>query len=231
MTRDLAIVFFASVVATLNPSLLAAVTVMLLLPNPKRLMLGYLLGAYTTSIAAGLAVVFSLEGSGTVITSNHAASPAEDLAIGAVALAVSLVLASHRDAPIQRWRARRKEARRSRRPQERSWQQRMLAKNSAMITFAVGAIVSFPGVTYLNALDHIAHLAPPTLSILLLIVFFCVMQQVALELPLLACVFAPERTQVTVVRFRTWLVGHGRTIAVVALAAVGTLLVARGAVG
>ena len=55
MSRDLAIVFVASMLATFNPSLLAAVTVMLLLPNPKRLMLGYLLGAYSTSIGAGLA--------------------------------------------------------------------------------------------------------------------------------------------------------------------------------
>jgi hypothetical protein len=35
--------------AALNPTLLAPTTVMLLLPNPKRLLLGYLLGAYTTS--------------------------------------------------------------------------------------------------------------------------------------------------------------------------------------
>lgn len=82
MSRDLAIVFVASLVATFNPTLLAAVTVMMVLPRPKRLMLGCLLGAYTTSIAAGLAVVDSLEAA-RVITSNHAASPAEDLAIGA----------------------------------------------------------------------------------------------------------------------------------------------------
>jgi hypothetical protein len=231
MSRDLAIVFVASVLATFNPSLLAAVTVMLLLPNPKRLMLGYLLGAYSTSIGAGLAIVFSLEGSGAVMTSNHAASPAEDLAIGVVALTISLVLASHSDAPLQRWRTRRKDAKNSQRPQRSSWQQRMLAKNSAVITFAVGAIVSFPGVSYLNALDHIAHLEPPTFSILLLILYFCLMQQVLLELPLLACVFAPERTQVAVVRFRAWLVGHGRAIAVVVLAVVGSLLVARGLAG
>ncbi len=225
MSRDLAIVFFASVLAMLNPSLLAAVTVMMLLPNPKRLMLGYLLGAYTTSIVAGLAVVFSLEGSGAVISSNHAASPAEDLAIGAVALAISLVLVFGLDAPLQRWRTHRKEGKRR---EQGSWTQRMFAKNSAVLTFAVGAVVSFPGVSYLNALDHIAHLGPSTLSVLLLILYFCVMQQVLLELPLLACVFAPERTQGAVVSFRTWLGGHGRTIAVVALAAVGALQVARG---
>ena len=42
-----------ALVAMFNPTLLAAVTVMMLLPNPKRLMLGYLLGAYLTSITSG----------------------------------------------------------------------------------------------------------------------------------------------------------------------------------
>ena len=53
MNGDLGTVLVLALVATLNPSLLAATTAMLLLPHPRRLMLGYLLGAYTTSIAAG----------------------------------------------------------------------------------------------------------------------------------------------------------------------------------
>jgi hypothetical protein len=38
-------VFVWALLAALNPTLLAATTVMLLLPHPKRLLLGYLLGA------------------------------------------------------------------------------------------------------------------------------------------------------------------------------------------
>jgi hypothetical protein len=44
--------------AALNPTLVAASTVMMLLPSPKRLMLGYLLGALMTSITLGLVIVF-----------------------------------------------------------------------------------------------------------------------------------------------------------------------------
>ena len=43
-------VLLFSLTASINPTLVAATTVMLLLPSPKKLMLGYLLGAYTTSI-------------------------------------------------------------------------------------------------------------------------------------------------------------------------------------
>ena len=59
----MASIFFLSLLAMFKPTLLAAVTVMMLLPNPKKLMLGYLLGAYMTSISPGLLIVFSLHGS------------------------------------------------------------------------------------------------------------------------------------------------------------------------
>jgi len=50
--------FFAlSLPAAASPTLCAAVGLMLLSQNAKRLMLGYLLGAYTTSIGLGLVIV------------------------------------------------------------------------------------------------------------------------------------------------------------------------------
>jgi hypothetical protein len=212
----------------LNPSLLAAVTVMLVLPHPKRLMLGYLLGAYTASIAVGLAIVFSLRGSGVVRTSQRTASPALDIALGAIALAIAFGLATGRDAPLQRWRAQRKAAKASDEDAKPPWQQRMLGRGSAGVTFLVGAVVSFPGVSYLNALDHIVKLNPSTVPILLLILYFCLMQQILLELPLLAYVFAPRRTQDLVARFKAWLAYRGRRIAVIGLTGIGVLLVSRG---
>jgi len=53
MNTDLAIVIFAPVAAALNPALLAAVFVIILLPYRKRLILGYLACAYAISMAAG----------------------------------------------------------------------------------------------------------------------------------------------------------------------------------
>ncbi len=49
-----------SFLAAVNPTLVAATTVMLLLPHPSKLMLGYYLGAMLTSISLGLLIVFSL---------------------------------------------------------------------------------------------------------------------------------------------------------------------------
>jgi hypothetical protein len=64
-------------------------------------MLGYLLAAYTASIAAGLVIVFSLHGSTAVRTSKHTLSPGEDIAVGTT---IALVLATGGDAPLRRWR-------------------------------------------------------------------------------------------------------------------------------
>jgi len=214
--------------ATANPSLLAAVTVMLLLPHPKRLMVGYLLGAYTTSIVVGLAFVFSLHGSGLATTSRHTLSPGADVVIGIILATLAVALATDRDAPLRNWRARRK-ARKPKQAGERSWQQRTLEKGSARMTFIVGAAVSFPGITYLNALHHIVELDPGGVAAVLLVVFFCVMQQLLLELPLLGYVLSPERTAATVARLRAWLHRRGRLIVVVIVAALGLVLTIRGA--
>ena len=70
-----------SLTAMLNPTLLAAVTVMMLLPDPKRLMLGYLLGSYLTSISVGLLIAFSLHGSGSVESARTTFTPAEGAAL------------------------------------------------------------------------------------------------------------------------------------------------------
>jgi hypothetical protein len=55
------IVLFA-LLSAVYPTLIAAATVMLLLPKPETLMLGFWLGAMTTSVTCGLVIVFALHG-------------------------------------------------------------------------------------------------------------------------------------------------------------------------
>jgi len=228
MNTDLAIVIFAPVAAALNPAVLAAVFVMILLPHRKRLMLGYLAGAYAISMAAGLAIVFSLHGSGAVTTSGRILSPGEYIGAGAAALAIAFMLATRLEGPLQKWYARRKAARASKRQAKPPWQQRMLGKGSAAVAFAVGAAVSFPGPLILSALHHISERKLPIVAVLLLVTYLCLMQQLLLELTLLADVFAPARTQAVVIGIRTWLTRHRRHLAIIGLAGVGILLSVNG---
>jgi hypothetical protein len=215
-----------------NPSLLAAVTVMLLLPNPKRLMLGYVLGAYTTSITLGLLIVFSLHGSSTESTSKHTISPVEDIVIGLLLLLIAWILRTERDEPFQERRRQKKDAklqakREAGKPTE-SLPLRLLGKGDPKVTFVVGALLSFPGVSYLDALDHIHKLNPGTVPTVVLVAYFCLMQQILIELPLLGYLFAPDRTQAAVSGFKDTIARRGRPAAVIGSAAVGAVLVARG---
>jgi hypothetical protein len=231
MGSDLTVLLGLVVLAMLNPSLVAATTVMMLLPDAKRLMLGYLLGAYITSITVGLALVFSLQGSSFANAARRTISPAEDIAVGAILFLVAFVLRTGRDAPVRDRRQRRKEAKAAAGKAQDPWTQRMLGRGSAGIAFGVGAVLSFPGISYLTALARIAKVDPGTLPTVLLVVGFCLTQLLPLELPLLGYALAPERTQRAVASFRAWLGRRGRSAAVIAAGALGLILIVRGVAG
>jgi len=217
--------------AMFTPTLLAAVTIMMLLPNPKRLMIGYLLGAYMTSITLGLIIVFSLHNAEITNTSQRTLGPGEDIILGLLLLVISYVLHSDRDARLQEHRRRRKEAKEAKLAAgeaKPSWPDRMLGKGDPRVTFAVGAALTLPGVSYLAALDRIADYDPGAVPTVLLVIGFCLVQLTLIEIPLLGYAFAPEKTQERVTRFRAWLSHHGRRVAIRFAAILGGLLILRG---
>ena len=231
MSSDLGVVFGLALLSMLNPSLVAATTVMLLLPRPRSLMLAYLLGAYMTAITVGLVIVFTLEGSSFASTAKRTVSPSENIAVGAVLLLVAIVLQTGRDAPVRERRQRRKEAKAHAGVAREPWAERMLGRGSTTLAFAVGAVLSFPGVSYLTALGRIAKVNPATVPTVALVIGFCLIQLLPLELPLLGYAFAPERTRRTIESFRAWVARNGRRAVTVAASVLGVLLIVRGVVG
>jgi hypothetical protein len=218
-------VFFLAFLAALYPTLLAATTVMLMLPHPKRLLLGYLLGAAMTSITLGLVIVFTLQDSGLVSTTQHQLGPGADLVLGALLLIVALVLGTGRDRRLVERRQARKAAKKPDGPPR--WQQ-ALGRGSARTTFVVGALLTLPGATYLTALHRIADedlSVPVTVGTVLA---FNLIMLMLLELPLLAYTVAPEWTPKAVTRFRQTLSSRGRAWAVRGATFIGILLVVRG---
>jgi hypothetical protein len=230
---DLGQIFFLSLLAMFNPTLLAAVTLMLLTERPKRLMLGYLLGAYTTSITVGLAIVFVLHDSGAVSTSKQTIGPVEDLVIGALLLLVAFVLGTDRDARLRERRARRKEAKLAKEGGEKKepLPMRLLGRGSPRIAFVVGILLSFPGVSYLAGLSHIDKLEAGVAPTVLLVIGFCLMQQLLLEVPLVGYILRPEAAQGAVDGFRAWLGRNGRRAGIGVATVLGTLLIVRGIAG
>jgi hypothetical protein len=224
-------IFLLSLVAAANATLLAAVTVMLFLPNPKRLLLGYLAGAILVSLTIGFVIVFVVHDSSATSTAQNSVSPSMDVAIGLVFLIVAYVLGSGRD---QRLSQRRKEKRGDQdevAEKGPSKVELLLGRGSARVTFAVGVVLTLPGVSYLVALHDLQQLGYGTVGEILVILGFNVMLLILLEIPLFGYLVAPERTVVEVQRFRAWLTRSGRRIAVYGFAGVGALLVVRGVIG
>jgi Sap, sulfolipid-1-addressing protein len=139
-----------SISAAFSPTLFAAVMVMLLSTNAKRLMVGCLLGAYAVSFTLGLVIVLALPHSGAVSTTRNTLSPALDLVLGMIALCIAIVLASGLDERVKIRREQRKPAKEQKGPPRR---RRALDEGSPRAAIAIGALLGFPGVSYLVALD------------------------------------------------------------------------------
>src|SRR5258705_732759 len=199
--------FLFSLTAAFNPTLLAAVTVMLVLPDPKRLLVGYLLGALMTSISIGLVIVFALGGSsGGTSTARHRFDPAVDIVLGLIILAIAFVAGTGRD-KRRRERSARKKAEKADKPPPK-WQQ-ALSGGSARTTFVVGALLTLPGASYLAGLNLIAKENLSTTETVATIVAFNMVMLILLELPLVGYAIRPEGTAATVEHFNAWLSRSG----------------------
>jgi hypothetical protein len=222
-------IFVFALTAALNPTLLAATTVMLVLPNPKRLLLGYLLGALMTSITLGLVIVFSLDGSSSgTSTAKHTLNPVLDIVLGALALVIAFVVATGRDTRRRTRSERKKAAKADKAPPK--WQQK-LSGGSARTTFVIGAILTLPGASYLAALDTTAKQNLTTVETVLTVIAVNLIMLVLLEVPLVGYTLAPETTAVRVKRFNDWLSRDGGKIALGLVVLVGLALVGRGVAG
>jgi hypothetical protein len=220
-------VILLSLTASLNPTLVAATTVMLLLPSPSKLMLGYLLGAYVTSITLGLVIVFSASNS-TTSTTENTLSPAVDIALGAIALLGAWVVWSGRQERLAERRRARKAAKPDKGPPR--WQ-RELSKGSARTTFLVGMLLTLPGASYLAGLDEIHKLHYSTTVTVLLVIGFNLVMLWLLEVPLVSFVVAPDWTPRAIERAKAWVSRHAHVFAVRGLTALGALLIIKGIAG
>jgi hypothetical protein len=219
-------ILLLALTAAFNPTLLGATTVMLVLPNPKRLLLGYLCGALMTSITVGLVIVFSLDGSSTVTsTARHTINPAVDLVLGIIILTATFVIATGRDTRRRARRERKQTAKADKAPPK--WQQK-LSGGTARTTFVVGALLTLPGASYLAGLRLIAQQNHTDAETVLTVIAFNLIMLMLLEVPLIGYSIAPDRTAATLQRFSAWLSRRGSRIALVAAVVIGVGFVARG---
>jgi Sap, sulfolipid-1-addressing protein len=220
-------VLFLSLLAAANSLMLAAVTVMLSLSRPKRLLLGYLLGGYSVSISLGLVFIFWAEGRHSAQAAQEMASPTISLAAGTIAILIACVVGFRLDEKA-RYRAS-KRTREPRQAGEPHWQ-RALDRGSARFSFLVGMLLTLPGGRYLAALNELAKLDYATTATVAAVVLVNLILLLLVEIPLLGYTLAEDWTPLAVGRFKEWVGRNRRRIVLVVALAVGGVLLVRGAV-
>jgi hypothetical protein len=218
-------VYVFALTAALNPTLLAAVTLMLTLERPKRLLLGYWLGAIITTVTWGLVLVFAVSGTSTSSTAKHTVSPAIDITLGALILVMAFVVATGRDRR-RRARMERRREKATEKPPPR-WK-RTLSKGSARDTFVIGILLSFPGASFIAGMDQLSKQKIGTTATVLAVISFALIELLILELPLVGYAVRPDWTEAAVDRFSDWLSRRGGRVALIGAFVVGALLIIRG---
>ena len=206
--------------AAFNPTEIAAITVMLLLPRAERLMFGYWLGAMLTGTASGLVIVFALKGTGAEHTTRHTVGPVVWLVVAALLVIAAVALAKGEDRRLEERHRKRHPEKEKKTPR---WQ-KTLREGNAWHAFTVGILLSFPGASYLAALDRIIHLHYSTVVTVLVLIGFNLVQNITLEIPMLAFRIWPEKTPAAIDNAKAWASRHAREYGAWALGLLGVAL-------
>ncbi len=219
-------VVLLALLAAANPTLLAVTTVMLLLPHPERLMLGYWFGAMFTSVTLGLVIVFALEGSSVVGTTKRTLSPVADFVLAGIMLTCAALLLRSRG---NREQPREKKGAKKRRQTDQppKWQQ-AIGKGNAKTSFVIGALLTLPGATYLAGLTAISKQHYATAVTVVIVIAFNLVQLLLIEIPILAFKIAPTETPIRIEQAKEWARMHGREYGAWGLVVLGAALVAKG---
>jgi Sap, sulfolipid-1-addressing protein len=213
--------------AAIYPTLLAAVVILLAQPRRLALLSAYLAGGMIVSIGLGLGIVVALQDSHAVKTSTSGLSWGVDLAVGGLALLLSVVLATRADERLKARRAGKRPPRDTGANRE-PWSERILARGSVPIVFAAGLAINVPGAAYLVALKDIAAGHHGAGLVVFQVLTFNLIMFLMAEIPLVGLVVAPQRTDALVAGMDRWLSANGRRIAIVVSGALGVFLIARG---
>jgi hypothetical protein len=222
-------IFGLAVWAAIYPTLLACVTVMLLLPRPERLLVGFWFGAMAMSVTCGLIIVFALGGSsGATTATKHTISPIAEITLGAILLLLALVFFSGRD---QRYNVRVERRREKRAAKPPSKMMQLLQRGTPRTTFVVGAlIIGIPGVSYLTSMDLLVRQHVSTFTSVLVVLAFNIIMLLLLEVPIVAYALSPGRTATAVKDFKDWLTRDEARIAYWCSLIAGAALLAIGVV-
>jgi len=201
------------------PTLITIVVLALRVPRPVRILAWFLFGGLLTTITIGLILVFALQDSSFVSGSSRPANPVLNIAAGVLALTAAFYVSRRKERPVEQGPTEPKQSGLTQKAVERG----------GVVAFIAGVVLNIvPGAFPFVALKDIAQLEISDAGKVASVVVFYVIMFAFAEVPIVAYLFAPERTTVRVNEFNDWLHRNSTRVAVYVLVAVGIYLLVRG---
>ena len=212
-----------ALLAALNPTALLIGAAYLGSDNPRKITLFYLVGAIIMTAVMGTVLILIIRAGGLAEVRNRQPRYGLRLGLGVVALAAGIVVAKRKPKaePALPDGASPKQGRMA----------RMIARPSPLTAIVVGILLFYPSVNFIAAVQVIAtaHAALSSEVIALVLVVF--IDVLAVWLPLLLYLIAPDATVHTLRAFEGWLHAHQRIIIIAGLIAGGVILIVNGSLG
>jgi hypothetical protein len=205
-----------AVAVSFEPFRIGMTVLMLNRARPLLQMLAFLCGGFAMGVAVGLVVLFVV---GSAVSPEQFTLPRVQVVIGLLALLIAAVLAVR---PAS-----------SRPAGDRfsAWARRLADGRSLWVASVAGLGIALPSVDYLAALAVIAASgAQPDTQIAALLTFNAI-AFAFVEIPLIAYLVAPARTQASMTSLHNWVRSWRRRDVAALLAALGCVLLVVGVLG
>jgi len=188
-----------------------------------------LLGSLAVGITIGLldVLVFQLD----ALSSQRTVSAGVDLVLGLLLLAVGALVATGRlhgrhEAQIPAGGQQGKPGK----EKKGGWAARVLAEPRLGLAMLVGALFGIPGATYLTALHNLVAGSYSTVTQVLAVVVFVLIEFSLIIIPFVFLELRPEATKAALKRSQAWLLGHARQLMAYTALILGAYLTVTGLV-
>ncbi len=207
--------------AGLNPTALLIGAVYLGSANPRKMVLFYLVGAVIMTAVMGTALILIIRAGGLNHFSERTPRYGLRLGLGVAALAAGILIARRKPKIAPPDGASPKQGRIA----------RMTARPSPLTAVTVGVLLFYPSVNFIAAVQVIATAHTDLTLEAIALALVVLIDVLAVWLPLLLYLIAPDATTRTLRAFDGWLRAHQRILIIVGLVAGGVILIVNGSLG
>jgi hypothetical protein len=190
-----------------------------------------LLGGMTVALTIGLLDVLTIQAD--ALKAQGKVSAGVDLALGLLLVAVGVLLATGRLHGRQRTPVTvgtMPAAQPENKEKKDSWAARALAEPRLGLAMLVGAVIGLPGASYLAALHHLITGKYSTLTQVVAVVVFVVIDFLLIIIPFVFLELRPEATKALLKRTQDWLLGHALQLMAAIALVLGAYLTVSGLV-